>query len=216
MLYQIPAFICLIIAAVIHEVAHAVTAEKLGDPTARSLGRISLNPIKHIDPFMTIILPGMLVLANSPVIFGGAKPVPVNPSYFKNPRQGMAIVAAAGPISNIFLALFGFAALKLLGIIGIISFFPEFIAKFIIITLVQWILINIVLAIFNLFPIPPLDGGRIVTGILPRNLAIKYAKLEPYGILIVFALLFAGVMDSYLLPTVNFIMKGLDNVISIF
>jgi len=206
-------FAVLLMAAILHEIAHAITAEKLGDPTARKLGRISLNPIRHIDPFLTIILPGVLILSGSHVIFGGAKPVPVNPNYFSSPRRGMALVAAAGPISNIILAALGFALLQFLGFSGALRSMPHMAVYFIAVTLIQWIIINIILAAFNLFPLPPLDGGRIVTGLLPKKLAASYARVEPFGLLIIFALLYTGVIESYLNPMIGFILKGIQNAL---
>lgn len=206
-------FTVLIIAAVLHEISHAITAEKLGDPTARKLGRITLNPIKHIDPFLTIILPGLLILSQSPVIFGGAKPVPVNPAYFSNPRRGMAIVAAAGPISNVILAFIGYGFIFLMGAIGLFHSLPLNIVALTASFLIQWVLINFILAAFNLFPLPPLDGGRIMVGILPKNLAIKYAQIERFGLLLIFLLLYAGIIDSYLTPIINLISEGLYNAI---
>lgn len=212
-IFKVVSFVVLIISAIIHEMAHGLAAEKLGDPTARSLGRITLNPIKHIDPFMTIILPGLLILSQSPVVFGGAKPVPVNPRYFSNPRRGMAIVAAAGPMINLILAGVGFLLMKLLALTGLFHVVSQSVATFIAVVFIQWIIINIVLAIFNLFPVPPLDGGRIVVGLLPRKLAVRYAQVERYGLLIVFFLLYMGVFDSYLGPVISMAFEGLKHAI---
>ena len=192
----------LLIAIILHEVAHGVAAERLGDPTARSLGRISLNPIRHIDPFMTIILPVMLKLAGAP-IFAGAKPVPVNPRYFKRPRRGMAYVAVAGPITNFILATISYVLLHATRFAAA-QMDPSGTAFAAVTMLEAWftfgVMINLLLGGFNLLPIPPLDGGRIAVGFLPLKLAYAWSKIEPYGILIVFALLYSRTLDKVLDP----------------
>jgi len=197
----------LLVAVVLHEVAHGIAAEKLGDTTARKLGRITLNPIKHIDPFMTIALPAMLIFSGSPVIFGGAKPVPVNPMVFKNPRRGMAYVALAGPVSNFILASICAVLLHLLAILLPSGLSTNLITLLIVGWLVQGLIINLILGCFNLLPVPPLDGGRIAVGFLPLNAAKLWAKLEPFGILVVFALLYSGFVDSLILPVIEFAEK---------
>lgn len=186
-----------LVAIILHEVAHGYVAWKLGDPTAKSLGRITLNPIKHIDLGLSIILPGLLILAGSPVVFGGAKPVPVNPMYFKNPRQGMALVAIAGPVTNLIIA---FICLQLIPFLPPGLIFQSLVASW----LVGSIIINVVLAIFNLTPIPPLDGGRILVGILPIDLARNVSKLERYGLVILFGLLYLGIPNKIIEPTIDF------------
>ena len=173
----------LLIAITFHEAAHAFVAYKLGDDTAWQLGRVSFNPFKHIDPFGTVILPGLLLLAHSPFLFGYAKPVPVNFGKLNNPRLDMVWVALAGPVTNIILATivaFAFHALPLV---------PADAAKWTADNLKNAFLINIVLAIFNMMPIPPLDGGRVAVGLLPRVLAYPLSRLEPYGMLILLGLL---------------------------
>lgn len=191
----------LIVSVVLHEVAHGWAAEKLGDPTARSMGRITFNPIKHIDPFLTLLLPGLLILGGSPVVFGGAKPVPVNPVYFKSPRRGMMWVALAGPVTNFILA--GICAI----ILRIIVMTPLGEAGIVSNVLLNWsfqgIVINLVLGLFNLLPVPPLDGGRIAVGVLPIDLARAYARIEPYGLFIIFFLLYAKLIDPVLLPILS-------------
>ncbi len=173
----------LIIAITFHEAAHGFVAHRLGDNTAFGLGRVSFNPLRHIDPFGTLILPGILLLSHSPFLFGYAKPVPVNFRNLNHPRLDMVWVALAGPVTNILLALaaaFAFHALP---------FIPANAAQWTADNLKNAFLINIVLAIFNMLPIPPLDGGRVAVGLLPRVLAYPLSRLEPYGMLILIGLL---------------------------
>jgi Zn-dependent protease len=172
-----------VIAITFHEAAHGFVAHRLGDNTAWELGRVSFNPLKHIDPFGTLLLPAILLLSNSPFLFGYAKPVPVNFRALRHPRLDMVWVALAGPATNIALALIAAMALHLLG------FVPENAAQWIFDNLKNALVINVVLAVFNMLPIPPLDGGRVAVGLLPNVLAVPLSRLEPYGMLILIGLL---------------------------
>src|SRR5215475_6077436 len=173
----------LLFAITFHEAAHAFVAHYFGDNTAYDLGRVSANPIKHIDPFGTLFLPAMLLLSNSPFLFGYAKPVPVIFGNLRNPRVGMILVALAGPATNIVLAL---AAALLFHIVALV---PANATQWVTDSLKNALVINVVLAVFNMLPIPPLDGGRVAVGILPRVLAVPLARLEPFGMMILIGFL---------------------------
>jgi len=173
----------LLIAITFHEAAHGFVAHALGDNTAWERGRVTFNPLKHIDPFGTLILPGVLLLAHSPFLFGYAKPVPVNFRALRHPRIDMVWVALAGPATNIILALIAALAFHALPVM------PADAARWVADNLRNALLINVVLAVFNMLPIPPLDGGRVAVGLLPKALAAPLARLEPYGMLILIALL---------------------------
>jgi Zn-dependent protease len=173
----------LVVAITFHEAAHGFVAHRLGDDTAYRLGRVSFNPIRHIDPFGTLVMPAILLMLHSPFLFGYAKPVPVNFRALRNPRMDMVLVALAGPATNIALALVAAAAFHVL------DFLPANAAQWVADNLKNALLINVILAIFNMMPIPPLDGGRVAVGLLPRALARPLARLEPIGMLILIGLL---------------------------
>lgn len=184
-----------IFAITVHEVAHGWVAKKYGDNTASLLGRLTLNPVKHIDLFGTLIIPGLLLLSGTGFIFGWAKPVPVDARNFKNPLRDMAIVALAGPVANLLMAV-GWALIARLGVA--IHAQSEAVSLPLIYTGIAGISINLVLAMINLLPIPPLDGSRILTGILPRYWAWQYNRLERFGFIILLLLLYTRVLNLIL------------------
>lgn len=191
---SIPYIVCSVLsfipAIVFHEVMHGYAAYKLGDPTAKTQGRLSLNPIKHLDPFGTVILPGILMLLGGPV-FGYAKPVPYNPSYFKDPRKGDFIVGLAGPAANLVLALIGaLLAWLLLPLTTSIAASNEIFVYFYYLFLPIFILINLYLMFFNLLPIPPLDGSSIFAVLLPKKYLPAYYKLQRYSLPILLIVIF--------------------------
>lgn len=171
----------LLISVIIHEVMHGYVALLLGDTTARDRGRLTLNPVAHVDPFGSILLPLLLILANSSIIFGSAKPVPINPYRFNDPVQGMMYVGLAGPLSNLALAIIGALLLRLIGPYSSLGamFFQSL------------VLLNVILAVFNLVPIPPLDGSRVLSAFLPRSGRAIMDQLEQFGLLLLLVLLFS-------------------------
>jgi len=184
----------LLFAITLHEAAHAYVARYFGDNTAYSQGRMSLNPVKHIDPFGTIVLPLIFFLLSSPFLIGYARPVPVDFGRLRKPKRDMAWVALAGPMANLVMAL-GWLILAIFLVAGGFDerFFFNQVA-------VAGIKVNLLLFAFNLFPLPPLDGGRILTSILPHSLAYKFARIEPYGFFILLALLFLQVLHFWIGP----------------
>jgi len=204
----------LLLAVVCHEVAHGYIANRLGDDTAERMGRLTLNPIPHIDPVGTILLPGLLLITHAPFLFGYAKPVPISYQNLRNPIRDMVYVAAAGPGTNMILAL---ASAILLGIVGRVVAVDPFhlhampadgvaVAAPIVIMLQRSVVINVVLAVFNLLPIPPLDGGRVAVGLLPREMAYGLARVEPFGFLIIVLLLMSGTLSVIIGPIISHIL----------
>ena len=200
-------FIVLLFSLTVHEMAHAWTADRLGDPTARLLGRVSLNPIVHADPIGTVLFP-LVSLVSGAMLIGWAKPVPVNLRFLHHPRRDYMIVAAAGPISNLMLAVF--AALLL----AIVPITPQTlgesnvsvpIAKL----LVALVNLNVLLAVFNMLPIPPLDGGNVLAGLLPPNLAEVFNKLRPYGFVLLYGLILSNAFSYIVIPPYRFILSWL-------
>jgi len=179
----------LVFSVILHELGHAWVALKLGDTTAYRLGRLTLNPISHIDPFMTIILPGVLYLSTG-MIFGGAKPVPVQPANFTHvaPRKGMMLVAVAGPLVNFSLALVMALVAKMLNSMGMLT-------DFVLSILAGSILLNISLGLFNMVPIPPLDGSKVIGGLIPKDMAYRYLSLERFGFFVLLVVIYFDGLD---------------------
>ncbi len=182
----------LIFSVIVHEVSHGLMAEKLGDYTARDAGRITINPIPHIDPFGSILLPGLLLAVGSPIVFGSAKPVPVNFENLRPRKLGMALVSIVGPLSNLVLAVLFILPIAFNLVSGPVAG-----------VWLQASILNIVLAVFNVLPIPPLDGSKILASMLPDGIMYKLLEMERYGFLIVLVFLFLGWLDKILLPVIN-------------
>lgn len=183
--FALISLVILIFSAILHEVAHGWVADRMGDPTARLLGRLTLNPIPHIDPLMSVLLPLILLLSGSPVVFGAAKPVPVDPFNLRDGRKDMAIVSLAGPVTNFLIAVLAALVLK---------FGADFISSPVLLTIIFRIVeLNLLLGIFNLLPIPPLDGSKVFSLLLPENTARSYLALGSVGFFIIFFLLMVPV-----------------------
>ena len=201
-----------LIGIIVHEVAHGWVAKHLGDPTAQRLGRLTLNPIKHIDPVGTILIPALLVLFRTGFVFGWAKPVPVTWENLRHPKRDMAIVAAAGPAANLLMAFFWALMTK-------ISFYlPDAAAAFaepLRYMGLGGILANVLLMTFNLLPLPPLDGGRVAVGLLPGPLAYRLSRVEPYGFFILIGLMITGVLGYLILPVAELVVRMIVAVVGL-
>jgi Zn-dependent protease len=201
-------------AVILHEIAHGVVANWLGDPTAKERGRLTLNPLPHIDPMGTIALPLLLIVAHAPFLFGYARPVPVNFGRLRHPKRDMIFVAAAGPVTNLILAIASAALFKsilhlqlpadgawthmLVAVLTPLALMAQ-----------RSVVVNVVLAVFNLMPILPLDGGRVLTGLLPLRQAIAFSRLERYGMLIVLMLMATNVLGQVVGPVVDVFLRVL-------
>ncbi|MEA2080849.1 MAG: site-2 protease family protein [Pseudomonadota bacterium] len=206
---QISAWVLPVLLAItVHETAHGWVARRFGDKTAEMLGRLTLNPIKHIDPLGSILVPALMLLLPGGFVFGWAKPVPVDWRNFKHPKRDMAWVAVAGPASNLLMALvWALAARVALGLSA-----DNWIALPLLFMGVAGIFINTILMVLNLLPLPPLDGGRVLTGLLPAPYAYKFARIEPYGFFILVALLVTGVLAIVLWPVVKLFLQFMASV----
>ncbi len=193
-------FLVVLIPSVsLHELFHGWTAYRLGDPTAKLMGRLTLNPIAHIDPIGTLLLPFLMFLFTG-FVFGYAKPVPINPANLRDPKRDMILIGLSGPLANLLLALVFSLMIKAGLLTGLLTSLS---AMYVLLRF--GIIINLILAIFNLVPIPPLDGSRVLMGILPYHLAVSYSKLEPYGFLIIVGLLYLGIIGKIIFPVINFL-----------
>ncbi len=199
----------ILFAITVHEVAHGWAAKQLGDPTAQRLGRLTLNPLKHIDPVGTVLVPGLLLLMGARILFGWAKPVPVTWENLRRPKRDMVLVAAAGPLANLLMALLWAVVAKLSALV------PDWGATPLRYMGEIGILINVLLMVFNLFPIPPLDGGRVAVGLLPGRWGWYLSRVEPYGFFILLALMLSGVLWLVINPFVDVVTGLVTRVVGL-
>jgi Zn-dependent protease len=200
------AFLVLILSLTVHEAAHAITADRLGDPTARLLGRVSLNPAVHVDPIGTILFPLISMFTGAPLI-GWAKPVPVNPTRLgRHWKRKFMVIAAAGPASNIIIAM---VAALILRIVPVSGHFGEATLAPLAVVLYRLVGLNVLLAVFNMIPVPPLDGGNVVAGVLRGPLAEAFDRLRPYGFLILYALILSGTLNTIVFPAADAVSSWL-------
>lgn len=198
-------FIGLLLALSVHEASHAFTAAQLGDPTARRLGRLTLNPLVHIDLVGTIVLPLVAFSVGAPVI-GWAKPVPVDVRYLKEPRRDFMWIALAGPASNVALAILSSVILRLLPLLPIGAGAFDLLTPLYLFT-ERFLLLNVLLAVFNMIPVPPLDGSNIVAALLPPSMAVRWDQLRPYGIFVLYGLMFTGTLRMLIGPPSNILLR---------
>jgi len=205
---QVAAWVLPVLFAItVHETAHGWMALRFGDPTAKMLGRLTLNPVKHIDPVGTILVPGMLLLMPGNFLFGWAKPVPITYENLRSPKRDMALVALAGPMANLVMGLFWALVLRLGAL-----WWPESPGPFLVYAGVAGVFVNTILMVLNLLPLPPLDGGRVLTGLLPGRLSWQFSRIEPYGIFILLGLLVTGILGMILWPVVVVVLALFTSV----
>ena len=199
-------------AIIVHEVAHGWAAKQLGDPTAERLGRLTLNPLKHIDPIGTLLVPAVLVLLRTGFIFGWAKPVPITWQNLRRPKRDMALVAAAGPVANLLMAVFWGLVVKISTLLPLTALAVSEPMKFM---GLAGILANVLLMVFNLLPLPPLDGGRVAVGLLPGPWAWRLSQVEPYGFIILIALMYTGVLWVVIGPVAELVARVVVTVVGL-
>lgn len=193
--------VVLVFSVIVHEVSHGFVAYKLGDPTAKEMGRLTLNPLPHIDPWMSILMPAILIFTHAGFIIGGAKPVPINPMYFRHHRRDIMLTSLAGPGSNFLLALISVLLLKVTLAVPVLE------ESALNMLFNYSVMINVALALFNLLPIPPLDGSKVLVFFLPQKAEAVYYKIEPYGIYIIILLMMIGGFNIFFDPLYTFVIK---------